>query len=166
VNAVEIAIKMETDAITFYREAATTVKNAVGQKMFLSIMDDEKRHLDMLKEILEGLDIHIRDVSPMKNLKTIFEEHKGEMMQRTKVTTDELDAFKIAMRMEREGVEFYKKRSSEAPSEKEKMLFERLAKEEEQHYAVFSNTYFFMQDSGNWFMWEEHSFIDGGTLWA
>ena len=165
-NAVEIAIKMETDAIMFYRDAATTVKNTIGQKMFLSIAEDEKRHLDMLKEILEGLDIHIGDVSPMTRIKTIFEEHRDEMLQRTKATDDELDAFKMAMRMEQEGIEFYKKRASEAPSEKEKALFERLSKEEQQHYAVFSNTYFFMQDSGDWFMWEEHSIVDGGTPWA
>ncbi|MGD0886177.1 MAG: hypothetical protein ABSA46_15135 [Thermodesulfovibrionales bacterium] len=36
-NAVKIAIRMETDAITFYRDAATTEKNTVGQEMFLSI---------------------------------------------------------------------------------------------------------------------------------
>jgi rubrerythrin len=36
-NAVEIAIKMETDAIKFYREAAEKTKHPVGKKMFLSI---------------------------------------------------------------------------------------------------------------------------------
>lgn len=165
-NAVEIAIKMETDAIAFYREAAAKVRNKVGQKMFLSIAEDEKRHLDMLKEIFQGLDIHIGDVSPMKNIKTIFEEHKQEMMERVRATEDELNAFKIAMDMEKEGIEFYKRQASEAPSPKERALFERLSKEEDQHFAVFSNTYFFMHDTGSWYLWEEHSIVDGGTPWA
>ncbi|HXX57097.1 MAG TPA: ferritin family protein [Thermodesulfovibrionales bacterium] len=165
-NAVEIAIKMETDAIAFYKEAAAKVKNIVGQKMFLSIREDEKRHLDMLKEIMQGLDIRFQDASPIRNVKTIFEEHRAEMMERVNATSDELEAFKIAMRMEEEGIAFYRKQASEAPSEKEKALFERLSKEEEEHFAVFSNTYFFLQNTGSWYLWEEHGIVDGGTPWA
>ncbi|MBI5187867.1 MAG: ferritin family protein [Nitrospirae bacterium] len=165
-NAIEIAIRMETDAINFYREAAEKTKHPVGKKMFLTIAEDEKRHLEMLSQIFKGFNIEIKDVSPMKNVKTIFESMKDEMMQRVEATTDELEAFKIAMQMEKEGVEFYKKAALDAQTEKEKSLFERLVKEEEQHYDIFANTYFFLSDTGNWFMWEEHSIVDGGTPWA
>jgi len=165
-NAMEIAIKMETDAIKFYKEAAEKTRYHVGKKMFLTIAEDEKRHLDILSEIFKGLNITIKDVSPMKNIKTVFEEMKHEMMEKVKATTDELEAFKIAMQMEKEGVEFYKKAVSEAQTEKEKALFERLTKEEQEHYAIFANTYFFISDTGSWFMWEEHSIVDGGTSWA
>ncbi len=162
-NAVEIAVRMETDAIKFYKEAAEKTKHPAGKKMFLSITEDEKRHLEMLSQTLKGLDIKISDVSPMRNIKTVFETMKNEMMQRIKATTDELEAFKIAMQMEKEGVEFYKKAVLEAQTEKEKSLFERLIKEEEEHYEIFSNTYSFLLNSGDWFMWEEHSIVDGGT---
>lgn len=165
-NAIETAIRMETDAIIFYKEAASKVQNNVGKKMFLSIVEDEKRHLDILTDILKGLDITFRDVSPIKNIKTVFEELRHEMMERVGATDDELNAFKIAMEMEKEGVKFYKKAAAGASSSKEKALFERLVKEEEQHHAVFSNTYFFMKQSGNWFMWEEQGMLDGGTPWA
>jgi rubrerythrin len=166
VNAVDIAIRMETDAIKFYTEASEKVKNKVGKKMFISIVGDEKRHLDMLSDILKGLDIHIKEISPMKNIKTVFEQMRSEMMEKVAATQDELDAFKIAMDMEKEGMTFYRKAAAEAGSPKEKALFERLVKEEEQHFAAFSNTYFFLKDSGSWFMWEEHSIVDGGTPWA
>ena len=165
-NAIEIAIKMEKDAIAFYTEAAEKTKYPAGKKMFLSVTEDEKRHLQMLSQIFKEVDIKITEVSPMKNIKTIFESMKDSMMHRVAATKDELEAFKIAMQMEKEGVEFYKKTASEAGSAKEKALFERLVKEEEQHYAIFSNTYNFMTDTGNWFMWEEHSIVDGGTPWA
>ncbi|MDP3297556.1 MAG: ferritin family protein [Thermodesulfovibrionia bacterium] len=165
-NAIEIAIKMETDAINFYNEASEKANHSVGKKMFLTIAEDEKRHLDMLNQILKGLDIKIKDVSPMKNIKTVFEEMKDEMMHKVEATTDELEAFKIAMKMEKEGIEFYKKAASGAKTDKEKSLFERLIKEEQQHYDIFANTYFFLSDTGNWFMWEEHSIVDGGTSWA
>ncbi len=165
-NAIEIAIRMETDAIKFYREASEKCSNSVGKKMFLSIMEDEKRHLDALNEILKGLDISIKDISPLKKIKTVFEELRDEMMKKVQATQDELEAFRIAMKMENEGMEFYKKMSSEAQSEKERSLFQRLVKEEEQHYSIFSNTYFYLSQTGSWFMWEEHSIVDGGTSWA
>jgi rubrerythrin len=165
-NAIEIAKKMETDAISFYKDAAEKTNHPVGKKMFLSIMEDEKRHLEMLESIIKGLDISVKDVNPMKNIKTIFEQLKDQMSERVQATTDEMDALKIAMEMEKKGVEFYKKTAQETSNQKEKALFEQLVKEEEQHYQVFSNTYFFMSDTGSWFMWEEHSIVDGGTAWA
>ncbi|HCC68472.1 MAG TPA: rubrerythrin [Nitrospiraceae bacterium] len=134
--------------------------------MFQVITEDEKRHLEMLSQIFKGLNITITDVSPMKNIKTIFEAMRDKMMERVEATSDELEAFKIAMQMEKEGVEFYKKISSELQTDKEKALFERLIKEEQQHYDIFANTYFFLSNTGNWFMWEEHSIVDGGTPWA
>lgn len=165
-NAIEMAIKMETDAIAFYTEAAEKTNHVVGKKMFLSIVEDEKRHLKMLEDIFKGLDITIKDVSPMRKVKSLFEELKNEMMERVEATTDEMNALKIAIDMEKHGVEFYKKAASETNNQKEKALFERLSKEEEQHYDIFSNTYFFLSDTGSWFMWEEHSIVDGGTPWA
>jgi rubrerythrin len=160
-NAIEISINMEKDAIKFYSEAAEKTSSPVGKKMFLTITRDEKRHLELLRKIFDGLDITISDVSPMKNIKTVFEEMKDEMMERVEATTDELEAFKIAMQMEKEGLEFYKKAASEVSSEKEKALFERLAVEEQQHYNIFANTHDFLSDTGNWFMWEEHSIVEG-----
>jgi len=165
-NAIEIAIKMEKDAIKFYTEAAEKTSHLVGKKMFLSITEDEKRHLDMLTQIFREMNITIKDVNPMKNIRTVFETLKDKMQEKIRATNDELDAFRIAMQMEQESIEFYKKAGLEAKSEKEGALFERLVKEEQQHYDIFSNTYGFLTDTGNWFMWEEHSIVDGGTPWA
>ncbi len=160
-NAIEIAIKMEKDAIDFYQQAAQKTQNPVGKKMFISITEDEKRHLQMLSNILKEVDITIKEVSPMQNIKTIFETMKDSMMNRVTATNDELEGFRIAMEMEKEGIEFYNKTRTEAKTEKEKKLFERLIEEEKQHFAIFSNTYNFMKDTGNWYMWEEHSIVEG-----
>jgi rubrerythrin len=165
-NAIEIAIKMEKDAIDFYSKAAEKTSHPAGKKMFQSITEDEKRHLKMLSQIFKELDIKMDDVSPMRNMQTIFESMKNSLMQRVIATQDELEAFKIAMQMEQEGVAFYKQVETETRKQKEKALFERLIREEQQHYDIFANTYNFMNDTGNWFMWEEHSIVDGGTPWA
>ncbi len=96
-NAIEIAIKMEKDAIDFYREAAGRVRHPVGKKMFLSITEDEKRHLQMLSQIFKEIDIKLENVSPMKNMQTVFQSMKDAMMQKVAASKDELEAFKIAM---------------------------------------------------------------------
>jgi len=160
-NAMEIAKKMETDAIKFYTEAAKKTRYPAGKKMFETVTEDEKRHLEIVKKLLQGLDIHMEDVHPMKNIRTVFESMKEEMMKKVEATTDELEAFRIAMRMEKEGLEFYRKLLSEAKTEKEKTLFQKLISEEEQHYAIFENTYNFLEDTGNWFMWDEYSIVEG-----
>jgi rubrerythrin len=160
-NAIEIARKMETDAIKFYTEAAQKTKYPAGKQMFESIIVDEKRHLEIVNQLLKGLDVHVVDVHPMKNIKTVFEEMKDKMMEKVEATSDELEAFSIAMHMEKEGLEFYRKLSSESETEKEKALYEQLVKEEQQHYDIFANTYNFLNDTGNWFMWEEHSIVEG-----
>jgi len=160
-NAIEVAIRMEKDAIDFYTEAAGKTEHSVGKKMFLSITEDEKRHLKMLSAIFKDIGITLDNVSPMGNIQTIFKTMKDSMMQRVAATKDGIDAFRIAMQMEKEGVEFYKKAEADAPTEKERALFSRLVKEEQQHYDIFANTYSFMSDTGNWFMWDEHSIVEG-----
>ncbi|MGE5239059.1 MAG: ferritin family protein [Chloroflexota bacterium] len=160
-TSVEIAAKMEADAIKFYREGAEKTRNPVGKKMFLSIAEDEKGHLQMLRSALEVCDLKITEAHPIKTVRTIFEEMKDSMMQRVEATTDELEAFRIAMEMEKEGIEFYRTALAETQSEKEKCLFERLIQEEEEHFKIFSETYEFMTDTGNWYMWDEHSIVEG-----
>lgn len=160
-DALELAMKMEKDAITFYSEAAQKTKYPVGKKMFDTITEDEKRHLEMISQIIKGLNVTHKDVSPMKNVKTVFEKMKNEMMKKVEASANELEAFKVAMKMEQEGMDFYKKALAGAKKEKEKALFERLIKEEQQHYAIFANTYQFLADTGNWFLWEERGIVEG-----
>jgi len=160
-DALEMAKKMERDAITFYTEAAQKTNYPAGKKMFLTIAEDEKRHLVMISEIIKGLQVTQQDVSPMKNVKSVFETMKNEMMKKVAASPDEMEAFKIAMQMEKEGMEFYKKTLAKAKTEKEKALLERLIGEEQQHYAIFSNSYQFLANTGNWFMWEERGIVEG-----
>ncbi len=81
-NAIEIAIKMEKDAIDFYREASNRTQHPVGKKMFLSISEDEKRHLALLSGIFKEINIRIDEVNPMRNMVTIFKSMKEAMMKR------------------------------------------------------------------------------------
>jgi len=160
-DVLEMAMKMETDAISFYTEAARKTRHIAGKKMFQTITEDEKRHLTMIAEIIKDLQVTHKEVSPLNNVKTIFDLMKSEMMKKVEATADELEAFKIAMQMEKEGVEYYKKALAGSSLKKEQALLERLIREEEQHYDIFANTYQFLKNTGNWFLWEERGIVEG-----
>jgi rubrerythrin len=116
---------------SFYTEAANKTRYPAGKKMFQTITEDEKRHLEMISQVIKGLGLTHKEVSPLNNVKTVFAALKDEMMQKVEATTDELEAFKIAMKMEREGKAFYEKTLARVKTEKEKVLFERLIREEQ-----------------------------------
>jgi rubrerythrin len=160
-ETVERAIKMETDAVKLYKEASQKTSHPFGRKMFESFVRDEARHLRMLENILKGLDIDLH-VQCLGDVSTVFSELKDQMMQRIEATTDEKEAIRIAMEMEQEGYRYYKEAAEKTTDPTEKKLFEVLMKEEERHYQLLNNTYSFLEDTGNWFMWKELSIVEGG----
>lgn len=160
-NAAEIARKMETDAVDFYREAAERTSHPVGKRMFLSIMEDEVRHIKMIDALIKGMDIQSDEADPMERVKTVFQEMREQLAQSISATSDDKEALKVAMGMEKEGFEFYQKTASEATDPKIKALFKRLMQEEDKHYRMFLNTHEFLMDTGNWFMWDERSIVEG-----
>ncbi|GBE00733.1 putative trifunctional 2-polyprenylphenol hydroxylase/glutamate synthase subunit beta/ferritin domain-containing protein [bacterium BMS3Bbin06] len=160
-KAVEMARRMETDAIRFYKGASRKTSHPFGKKMFEGFTRDETRHLGMLDDIIKGLDIDL-NVESTGNIRTVFSELRDQMMQRIEATTDEKEAIKVALEMEKKGYNYYLKAADEAPEGQEKRLFEILSGEEEMHYQLLSNTYAFLEDTGNWFMWKELSIVEGG----
>lgn len=160
-KAAEIARSMEADAVAFYTEAASKTAHPMGKRIFLSIAEDERRHMSLVEALLKGLDITASTAGPIGTIKSVFEQHREELSKRLAATTDEKSALKTAMDMEAKGRDFYKKAASEAKDPKAKSLFAKLASEEEEHYRVFSNTLAFLNDTGNWFMWEERGIVEG-----
>jgi len=61
--------------------------------------------------------------------------------------------------MEEAAIAFYKKASTLAANAKEQHFFDCLIRDEEEHFHIFQNTYSFLEDSGNWFMWQEQGLL-------
>jgi rubrerythrin len=160
-DAIETAIKMETDAMAFYQEAANKTSHPFGKEMFKGFIKDETRHLKVLQEIFKGVDAEIELVRPKDTIKTVFSELKDEMMQRVKVLDNELEAVNIALKFEKEGFDFYKNAAAKAGTPKEKELFEKLSLEENDHYTILMETQKYLADTGNWYMYEERGILEG-----
>jgi rubrerythrin len=161
-TSLKIAVKMETDAVDFYMSCAARASHPVGRKMFLSVAEDEKRHIRYVNQLIESMDFRPEEITPMQNIKTVFEQNRAAMEQKLAATDDDLEAFRTALQMEKAGYEFYDKAATLAGSEKEKVLFDKLAQEERQHYTIFDNTLTYLKDTGLWFMWEERAIYEGG----
>ena len=160
-NTIEMAVKMETDAVAFYTECAAKTSHPFGKKMFLSIAEDEQSHIACALQILGGKEMTPSATSPKQDYKSIYEKSKDALSQRVAATSDEIEALKIAMKMEKEGAAFYRQAAAETAVPAEKAFFECLARDEEEHYAIFLETFSFLTDTGNWFMWDEHSIVEG-----
>ncbi len=160
-EAIETAIRMETDAIAFYEEAANKTSHPFGKEMFKGFVKDERRHLRMLQELFRGIDVRFEFQRPKEAIKTVFSEQKDAMMERVKALENELEALKIAMKMEKDGYDYYVAAAAKAGSPQEKELFERLVIEENDHYAILSETFSFLDNSGQWYMYEERGIVEG-----
>ncbi len=160
-EAVSTAIKMETDAIAFYEESAGRAHHAFGKEMFRGFVKDERRHLAMLQHIFGGLGLKKDFASPKEQIKTVFSMLKDQMMQRAEAVQSEMEAFKIALDMEKAGFDFYKTAAADAPTPEEKELFERLAVEENDHFSILNETYSFLENTNQWFMYEERGIVEG-----
>jgi len=160
-DAIETAIKMETDAIAFYTEAADKTSHPFGKEMFKGFTKDEARHLKILQDVFKGCDVEAELVRPRETIKTVFSELKNEMMQRVKALDTEYEAVNIALGFEKEGFLFYKKASANAASQTEKVLFEKLALEENDHYTILLETQKFLENTGHWYMYEERGIVEG-----
>lgn len=160
-NTIEMAAKMEQESVAFYRQCAEKTSNIVGKKMFLSIAADEQYHFECALRMREDKPVMPSATTSFEDMKKIFDGHKQEMLQKVPSTADELDALKLAMKMEEEAVAFYKKASALAANATEKHFFDCMIRDEEEHFRIFQNTCTFLEDSGNWFMWEEKGIIEG-----
>ena len=143
---------------TFYQHAAEKTMNPIGRRVFLSVMEDEKRLLEDFRGIPKERNMGARGTASIKIIEGF--------LKKIKATTDDVEALQIAMEMEKESIGLYEKLSKKVRTPKGKALLKSLLHEERQRYAEFSDTCLFLSDSRGWFMWDEHSIMDGGTPWA
>jgi len=162
-NALSTALKMEKDGMAFYQEASEKTGNDLGRKMFLSFVEDEKRHYAMIEALSKGLkiDARLKEAGPAERVKTVFAEAKENMDARLGSEPGDVEALKFAVEMEDKGYDFYREAAEAAGSPDEKRLFETLAKEESQHHEILQNTLNYLEETGDWFLWEEGGPIEG-----
>ncbi len=162
-EALAVAIQLETDGMKFYEEASGKTTKPFGKRMFLSLVEDERRHLKMLHDIA-------KEIAPMDEcdagavfkgtIKTIFKEVTDNLQTRLEADPDDVEAVKIAMEFEEKGYKFYEKAAGEATDANEKKLFDILAVEENGHWTILEDTYTYLTAPEQWDIRENPPLLD------
>jgi rubrerythrin len=164
--ALTLAACNETDGIAFYRKAAAAAKAPMARLMFESLVRDEENHLAVIDRISrELLAVPLSEVfagTPRSRVRSVFEANRADLEQRFAALPGETEVLRLALEMEdRSHRQYIANRESTAdPGVRD--LFDRLAAEEREHYAILAETLAFLEDTGNWFIYGEHGNMDGG----
>ncbi|MFO8008121.1 MAG: ferritin family protein [Candidatus Brocadiia bacterium] len=161
-EAVQKARKLEIDGADFYTTLASMCATEAGQRMFKSFAADERRHLRVVKDLAEGVGVDVDQMPmPRDEIRTLFTEAAEQTDEQGAVTSDEKDAVQQAMEMETESYNLYVKAAEDAADEDTRRLFERLSREENQHYEMLENTLEYLNENAAWFLWKEWALIVG-----
>ena len=153
----------------FYQEAVVRTQSEDGKKVFQSLVDEEAKHLDILRGQYAAVSGSNQWVSMEEALKMaasvnptdIFPEADSAKSLIPADASDE-QSLQLAMDFERRGYEMYHRAAAEATSAEAKAMWAWLAKGEDQHYAFLQETREYLVNNGVWYFDEkELPFFEG-----
>jgi len=168
VEALEKAIQMEIDGKEFYLKASEKTNNELGKKLLQSLAAEEDIHRKVFEEIFENIrnkqgwprkEFH---VNGGRALRTVFANAIDNMDHDVSSMPEELSAVQAAMVMENKTYDFYREQGKKAAYDAEKLFYNNLAEQEEEHHRILLDYYEFLQNPSAWFVQKEHHSLDGG----
>jgi len=166
-EALQAAIKMETDGKKFYLRASAQSSNDAGKKLLQTLAAEEDIHRQNFEAIYEALrnkkgwpNITVKHAG--KGLRTVFNESAGRLGKSAKALTSEIGAVQTAMNMENKSYDFYRSQLKTATSDAAKSFYEALSAQEKEHHRLLLDYYEFLKDPAAWFVRAEHHSLDGG----
>jgi rubrerythrin len=153
----------------FYKEAVARTQSEDGKKVFQSLVDEEGKHLDILRGQYAAVSGNSQWVSVEEALKMaasvnptdIFPEASSAQSLIPADASDE-QSLQLAMDFERRGYEMYQKAAAEATSAEAKSMWAWLAKAEDMHFAFLQETREYLANNGVWYFDEnELPFFEG-----
>ncbi|NLD71964.1 MAG: ferritin family protein [Chloroflexi bacterium] len=143
--------------LRFYEQAAEHVQDETGKRVFRSLVDEESKHLDILRGQYAALSEGKEWVSVAEAVKMassvapadIFPEAQSAERLVPADATDE-QCLGLALDFERRGYDLYHAEADEATGPAQK-VWAFLAEAEDQHYAFLDKTLEFLKSNGVWY---------------
>ena len=140
-----------------------------GKKVFQSLVDEEGKHLDILRGQYAAVSGSKKWVSVEEAIKLAFSVKPTDIFPeaasaKSLIPTDASDeqSLQLAMDFERRGYEMYQKAAGGATSAEEKAIWAWLAKAEDMHFAFLQETREYLANNGVWYFDEkELPFFEG-----
>jgi len=168
-DALAKSLEMEEAGFSFYNIAAKKTASSTGRNIFKALAEDEKRHIEAIKKYSVGVIKNNKTpkfstaMPAHKNIKErlLFGSGVVKMLAGVNAESDELKAYEIAMKMETDGYNFYKKAHDSIDDSNTKDLYEFLISEEKTHYTLIFDTYEYLKNPQDLFFKNEKPVIEG-----
>jgi rubrerythrin len=174
IKALEVAMQNEARERQFYLKHGERTANPLGKKMFRSLADDEKEHMERIRDLHdrlknqgrwpEDLPIEVKGTKIKDVLKTVLasmEEAPAPARDR-----DDIEAVKLAIDFEEKGRAYYEDLEKKTDNPVEKDFFRFLASMEHDHLMSLKDSLEFFENPEGWYTAKERHTIDGGTPYS
>jgi rubrerythrin len=164
-EALRQALKMEEDGKAYYEEALNRVENKLAKEVFGYLIKAEIKHVQKIKRLYASLEetgkwpdvVLTRDRG--EAVGNIFSEAMAELDERVKGSTTDIEALRIAVKLEDEGIKYYQWKADRTDDPFEKKFYHLLVREEGEHFISLLDTIEFLEDPQGYF-----SQLERGTL--
>ncbi|MFO7871986.1 MAG: ferritin family protein [Kiritimatiellia bacterium] len=161
-EAVNAAIKLEDEGMSFYREAASQSKNGLSGRMFEALARDEERHKEWIQNLSSGgATASVANRELYQRLKTVFGDVPEGARLEALMSDDDNKAVEIAIGIEDRSIEAYDRWGREEEDEEVRKLCCALSGQERFHKQVLENTREYLDKTADWFMQEEQWNFEG-----
>ena len=165
IEALRQALTMEEDGKAYYEDALNRVERELAREVFRHLIKAEIRHVKKIERLYASLEetgkwpdvVLTRDRG--ETVDNIFAEALASLDEKVKGTTTDIEALKMAVEMEDQGIKYYQSKADMADDPFEKKFYHLLVREEGEHFISLLDTIEFLEDPQGYF-----SQLERGTL--
>lgn len=155
-RALSQALRLETEGLAFYLQAATETIDPKGKALFASLADDERKHQEMIRQQLhavEGNGVYVLlpnlSVQPIDLAQPLFPPTKSAVEKRMGANPNELDVLYLAIENEIKSYDLYRNEAQKA-SAAGKQMYEWLAAAEMVHFNLLMSNWEAISGNSGW----------------
>jgi len=171
-EALQTAIKTEEDSLELYRELQKKANLQMAKDTFNSLAAQEFDHIKSIKEFYNKLksEVAMKDIeylikekeSERKELASVFMDALDGLKDKVIASSDDIEAFKLALDFELKAMSFYDERRKATKNEIAKIFYDFLYDMEYEHHKLLDSAILYLEDPGNWFQIHEKCVVEGG----
>jgi len=139
-EALRLAIQTEKDVMDFYNKAAALTKNARGRKVFEQLAKEEYEHAGHFFTVYPGKDLGSFEEF-MARPATLEHAMLRQLQKALDENVHERKAMELALKEEEDLAKNLHMTASKIVDPAVRNVFERMAKETENHYAIIESEY-------------------------
>ncbi len=152
ITALEEAICLEQEGLSFYQQAAKKTTDAKGREVFEYLAGEEANHERLIRRQLDELSqqkgwTSVGRPADCNLAESIFPPQRD---QATQGNPDDLDALITGLEIETKSYDMYRKRADESTDPLAREMFEFLASQERLHFDLLMTNYTALSQFGGW----------------